>query len=37
MYEGEEIYTWFWWGNLRKPLGEPRLDRKIGLKWFLKK
>jgi hypothetical protein len=27
----------FWWGNQNKPLGEPRLDKKIILKWIFKK
>jgi hypothetical protein len=34
-----EVYTGFWWGNLRErdDLEEPRLDRRIILRWIFSK
>jgi hypothetical protein len=34
-----EVYTGFWWGNLRKRdhLGDPGLDGRIILRWIFRK
>ena len=34
-----EAYTGFWWGNLKKRdhLGDPGVDRRIILKWIIRK
>ena len=34
-----EVYTGFWWGNLRKRdhLGNPGVDRRIILRWIFRK
>jgi hypothetical protein len=35
----KEVHTGFWWGDLREGdhLGDPRVDRRIILKWIFKK
>jgi hypothetical protein len=35
----EEVYTEFWWGNLRERdhLEDPGMDRRIILKWNFRK
>ena len=35
----EEVYTWFWWGNLRERdhLGDPGVDGMIVLRWIFRK
>ena len=37
--EGGEVYTGFWWGNLRKRdhLGDPGADGRIILRWIFRK
>jgi hypothetical protein len=34
-----EAYTVFWWGNLRESVcwGDPGVDRRIILRWILRK
>jgi hypothetical protein len=34
-----ELYTWFWWGNLKKidHLGDPGLDERIIFRWIFRK
>jgi len=37
--ERGEVYTWFWWGNLREEdvLEDPGIEGKRNLRWILKK
>ena len=37
--EREEVYTWFWWGNLkeRDHLENPGIEGRIILRWILRK
>ena len=39
MYGGEEVYTEFWWGNLRERghLEDPGVDWRIILRWIFRK
>jgi hypothetical protein len=34
-----EVYTWFWWGNLRERdhLEDPGIDERIMLRWIFRK
>jgi hypothetical protein len=36
---GAEMYTGFWWGNLRERdhLGDPGIDERIILRWIFRK
>jgi hypothetical protein len=36
---GEEVYTGFWWGNLRERdhLQDPGVDGRIIIRWFVRK
>jgi hypothetical protein len=38
-YGGEEVYTGFWWGSLRKEdhWGDPSVDGRIILIWIFRK
>jgi len=38
-YRGREVYTEFWWGNLRERghLGDPGVYGRIILKWIIRK
>jgi len=37
--EREEVYTGFWWGNLRERdyLGDPGIDGRIIISWIFRK
>jgi len=38
VWEREEVYTGFWWGNLKETTGEdPGVKGRIILRWILRK